>query len=120
MALPTANIKDGNTRSVGVKPFQWAWCSGAKVVASLPGMFTIIIKQIVIPLKTSSAVKRCTSVVRKFWSFVAITRSWFFLKASKIEDYWIAGAWIAANFLMLAAIPNAKCYVYQYNCRSTK
>src|SRR4051812_12144329 len=54
MALPTANKNEGNTRSVGVKPNQAACWSGAKGVAPLPGVFTIIIKQIVIPRKTSS------------------------------------------------------------------
>jgi hypothetical protein len=54
MALPTANRKDGNTRSVGVKPNQAACSSGANGCAPLPGVFTMIIKQMVIPRKTSS------------------------------------------------------------------
>jgi len=51
MALPTANRKEGNTRSVGVNPFHLAWLSGQN--ASPPGLFTIIMKQIVIPRNTS-------------------------------------------------------------------
>ena len=62
IAFPTANIKEGKTRSVGVKPFQGACSSGAKVVAPLPGVFTIIIKQMVIPRKTSSARKRSLAI----------------------------------------------------------
>jgi hypothetical protein len=53
MALPTANKKDGKTKSVGVKPFHCACKNGAKVAAPSPGVFTIIIKQMVIPLNTS-------------------------------------------------------------------
>src|SRR5450759_6029131 len=55
IALPTANKKEGNTRSVGVKPCHVACSKGANAAAPLPGVFTIIIKQMVIPLKTSSA-----------------------------------------------------------------
>ena len=55
IALPTANKNEGNTRSVGVKPCHEACSNGAKGAAPLPGVFTMIIKQIVIPLKTSSA-----------------------------------------------------------------
>jgi hypothetical protein len=53
IALPTANKNDGKTKSVGVNPFQLACKNGAKVAAPSPGVFTIIIKQIVIPLNTS-------------------------------------------------------------------
>lgn len=53
IALPTANKNDGKTRSVGVNPCHCACSSGEKASAPLPGVFTIIIKQIVIPLKTS-------------------------------------------------------------------
>ena len=53
IALPTAKRKEGNTRSVGVQPFQWAWRNGEYVKVSLPGVFTMIIKQTVIPLKIS-------------------------------------------------------------------
>jgi len=59
MAFPTANKNDGNTRSVGVKPCQAAWFSMAKGSAPLPGVFTIIMKQTVIPRNTSSDKKRC-------------------------------------------------------------
>ena len=59
MALPTANKNDGNTRSVGVKPCQVACSRGAKGVAPLPGVFTMIIKQMVMPRNTSSERKRC-------------------------------------------------------------
>jgi hypothetical protein len=58
MALPTANKKEGNTRSVGVKPCHVECSSGGYGMAPLPGLFTMIIKQMVIPLKTSNAVKR--------------------------------------------------------------
>jgi hypothetical protein len=54
MALPTANKKEGNTKSVGVNPFHSACKNGANVAAPSPGVFTMIIKQIVIPLNTSS------------------------------------------------------------------
>jgi hypothetical protein len=53
IALPMANKKEGNTKSVGVKPFQLACIKGAKVCAPSPGVFTKIIKQMVIPLNTS-------------------------------------------------------------------
>src|ERR1035437_7138636 len=58
IALPTANEKEGNTRSVGVKPCHVACSKGANAAAPLPGVLTIIIKQIVIPLKTSRAKNR--------------------------------------------------------------
>ena len=57
-AFPTANKKEGNTKSVGVNPCHFACNKGAKVT-SLPGVFTIIIKQIVIPRNTSRARNRC-------------------------------------------------------------
>src|SRR5438105_6873997 len=57
-ALPTANIKEGNTRSVGVNPCHLACSKGAKVKASLGDVFTMIMKQMVMPRKTSSARKR--------------------------------------------------------------
>jgi hypothetical protein len=52
--LPTANKKDGNTKSVGVNPCQLACLKGAKVCNPSPGELTIIIKHIVIPRKTSN------------------------------------------------------------------
>jgi hypothetical protein len=55
-ALPTANRNDGKTRSVGVKPIHGAWSSGAHTFAPEPGAFTMIMKQMVMPLKISSAV----------------------------------------------------------------
>ena len=58
IALPTANKNDGKTRSVGVKPNQVACSSGGYGLAPLPGVLTMIIKQMVIPLKTSNAKKR--------------------------------------------------------------
>jgi hypothetical protein len=58
MALPTANKKEGKTRSVGVNPCHAACCNGEKVVAPLPDVLTMIIKQIVMPLKTSRAGNR--------------------------------------------------------------
>src|SRR6185437_3990822 len=63
MALPTANKKEGKTRSVGVKPNQTACSRGGNAVAPLPGVFTMIIKQIVIPRNTSSERNRFG-----FWS----------------------------------------------------
>ena len=53
-AFPTANKKDGNTKSVGVNPCQLACLKGAKVCNASPGVLTMIIKQIVIPRKTSN------------------------------------------------------------------
>ena len=58
MALPTANKNDGKTKSVGVKPFHLACCRGAKVKEPSPEVFTMIIKQMVRPLKTSRARNR--------------------------------------------------------------
>jgi hypothetical protein len=57
MALPTANKKEGKTRSVGVKPCQEA-CSRGSNGADPAWLFTMIMKHTVIPLKTSRAVKR--------------------------------------------------------------
>jgi hypothetical protein len=51
--FPTANKKEGKTKSVGVNPCQLACKKGAKVSEGSPGVFTMIIKQMVIPLKTS-------------------------------------------------------------------
>ena len=59
IALPTANKKEGNTRSVGVKPCHAACSNGLKGAAPLPGVFTMIIKQMVIPLNTSRERNRC-------------------------------------------------------------
>ena len=53
IAFPTANKKAGKTRSVGVKPCQLAWSKGANGVAPVPGVFTMIMKQTVMPLNTS-------------------------------------------------------------------
>ena len=63
IAFPTANKKDGNTRSVGVKPCQWACCNGEKLVAPLPGVFTMIIKQTVMPRNTSNAVNLSVAAI---------------------------------------------------------
>lgn len=63
IALPTAKRKDGNTRSVGVKPCQLACRSGEKGVAPSPGVLTIIMKQTVNPRKTSSARKRDADLI---------------------------------------------------------
>src|SRR5579875_4046489 len=73
MALPTANKKEGNTRSVGVKPCHCACSSGAKGVAPLPGVFTIIIKQMVMPRNTSNAKKRSDTL---FINRVFIVKDW--------------------------------------------
>ena len=67
MALPTANKNEGKTRSVGVKPFHCACNNGENVVAPFPGVFTMIIRHIVIPLNTSNAVNRfCKVVMMKY------------------------------------------------------
>ena len=57
-ALPTANKKAGKTRSVTVKPCHAACSKGANGVAPLPGVLTMIMKQTVMPLNTSSDKKR--------------------------------------------------------------
>jgi hypothetical protein len=67
MAFPMANKKEGNTKSVGVKPCHSACINGAKVCAPSPGVLTMIIKQMVIPLKTSKDKKRLFDIVR-FWT----------------------------------------------------
>ena len=55
MAFPTANKKNGNTRSVGVQPCHPAWSKGGYMYFQLPGLFTSIIKATVAPLNTSKA-----------------------------------------------------------------
>ena len=55
MALPTANKKNGKTKSVGVHPCQLACANGLKICPQEPGLFTRIIKATVAPLKTSNA-----------------------------------------------------------------
>jgi hypothetical protein len=65
MALPTAKRKEGKTRSVGVNPSQAACRSGAN--AGPAWLLTMIMKNTVIPLKTSRAVKRCADILRLFW-----------------------------------------------------
>src|ERR1700744_2567150 len=75
-ALPTANKKEGKTRSVGVNPNQGAWSSGTYGSAPEPGAFTMIMKQIVNPLKISSDRKRSclvSSLIQK-WFIVCLTR----------------------------------------------
>src|SRR6187549_1076022 len=73
MALPTAKRKEGKTRSVGVNPFQFACNKGEKVVAELPGVFTMIIRQTVNPRKTSRARNRFVVVVILVsWGFKVI------------------------------------------------
>jgi hypothetical protein len=51
--LPIVNKKDGNTKSAGVNPCQLTCLKGAKVCNTSPGVLTIIIKQIIMPRKTS-------------------------------------------------------------------
>ena len=70
MALPTINKNEGNTRSVGVRPFQRECISGANGVA-LPGVLTIIIKQTTMPRKTSRDKKRDVGLllVKKLFIF---------------------------------------------------
>ena len=45
--------KNGKTRSVGVQPCHFACLNGAYTNAQLPGLLTIIIIAIVMPLKIS-------------------------------------------------------------------
>jgi hypothetical protein len=52
-AFPTANKKNGKTRSVGEQPCQGAWASGAYKFDQLPGLFTSIMNATVAPRKTS-------------------------------------------------------------------
>jgi hypothetical protein len=54
MELPTIKRNVGKTKSVSVKPCHLACNNGAKVVASFPGEFTIIMRAISKPLKTSN------------------------------------------------------------------
>ena len=54
-AAPTAKRKEGKTKSVGVKPCHAACWSGRNTYDQLPGEFTMIIKTIAMPRKTSSA-----------------------------------------------------------------
>ena len=63
IALPTAKRKDGNTRSVGVKPCQLACNSGENGSAPSPGVLTMIIKQTVNPRNTSRARKRDADLI---------------------------------------------------------
>jgi len=53
--MPMINIKNGNTRSVGVSPFHCACPSGAYTLLQEPGLFTIIIPAMVIPRRMSRA-----------------------------------------------------------------
>ncbi|MNM94319.1 hypothetical protein D3C81_1067170 [compost metagenome] len=53
IAFPTANRKNGKTRSVGEHPCQVACLSGANMCAHVPGLFTIIISATVAPRNTS-------------------------------------------------------------------
>lgn len=57
-ALPTANRKNGKTRSVGVQPSQGACFSGAYTYFPLPGVLTSTIPAMVIPRKMSRARNR--------------------------------------------------------------
>ena len=53
METPMMNIKNGNTRSVGVNPSHEACFKGANTNSQLPGLLTIIIPAIVNPRITS-------------------------------------------------------------------
>ena len=57
-ALPTANRKNGNTRSVAVQPCHGAWASGGYIADQVPGLLTRIISATVAPRNTSSERKR--------------------------------------------------------------
>ena len=54
MDIPIINMKNGNTRSVGVNPFHSAWRNGAYIPVHEPGLFTNIIPAMVMPRKISS------------------------------------------------------------------
>jgi hypothetical protein len=47
------NMKKGNTKSVGVSPSHNACLKGENTNSQLPGLFTIIIPEIVMPRITS-------------------------------------------------------------------
>jgi hypothetical protein len=61
MATPTMKTKKGNTRSVGVQPFQCACSRGQYEDGPSPGLFTRIIAAIVIPRNKSSDINRVVS-----------------------------------------------------------
>jgi hypothetical protein len=65
MALPTAKRKEGNTRSVGVKPSHSACSRGAKATGPY-WLLTMIMEQSVMPLKTSRAVNLCVIDIMQF------------------------------------------------------
>ena len=52
--IPMMNMKKGNTRSVGVRPFHWACWSGAYVPGP-PELFTMIMPAMVMPRMMSRA-----------------------------------------------------------------
>ena len=58
METPTINRKKGKTKSVGVQPSQGGCRKGGKTWFQVPGVFTKIIRAIVIPRKASKAVNR--------------------------------------------------------------
>jgi len=90
MAFPTANKKEGKTRSVGVNPCQRACSRGANASAPLPPVFTIIIKQMVIPLKTSSDKKRsrvfCILNCNKRLLFGACDYTFYYLVSNRSKN----------------------------------
>src|SRR5271170_2472158 len=55
--MPTTNRKVGNTRSVGVRPFHSAWFMKCHEPEP-PLLFTMIMKQMVMPRSTSSESRR--------------------------------------------------------------
>src|SRR5436190_20661304 len=61
-------MKVGNTRSVGVNPNQCACNSGGYEVSPLPGVFTMIMKQIVIPRSTSRARNRWGELITSYYA----------------------------------------------------
>jgi hypothetical protein len=54
MEFPTAKRKVGKTRSVNVNPCHSACLKGEYILPQSPGVFTIIMRQTVRPLSTSS------------------------------------------------------------------
>ena len=55
---PITNMKNGNTRSVGVSPIHSAWLNGAYRWLQVPGLFTSNMPAMVIPRRISTANNR--------------------------------------------------------------
>src|SRR5690606_4432812 len=81
MALPTANRKNGYTRSVGVRPCQAACSRGAKICDQLPGLLTRIIRQTAAPLNTSKERYLFLTCMERFFRKI-------FMRILAIPFYW--------------------------------